>query len=92
MRLAAVLMLRAGGMLPRARAVLTTETAYPQQSTAWKGVPRELGPSAHCGWKEWLALVIGALMGAFVVGLAACYGSPFPHLPLIFPIPPLSNF
>lgn len=87
--LVAVFMLGVRGLLARARALPQTDTGYPQRSTIWKGVPRVPGPSTQYGWSELLALVVGAVMCAVVVGLVTRYGSSFPHLPLIFPIPPL---
>ncbi len=79
--LVAVFMLGVRGLLARARALPQTDTGYPQRSTIWN--------STQYGWSELLALVVGAVMCAVVVGLVTRYGSSFPHLPLIFPIPPL---
>jgi hypothetical protein len=87
--LVAVAMLGVRGLLSRARALPKIETEYPQQSTAWKGIPRVPGPSTQFGWRELLALVVGAVICAVVVGLVMRYGSSFPQLRLIFPTPPL---
>ena len=84
--LVVVVLLGVRGLGSRARAFLHTETAHPQRSPGWKGVPRVPGPSTPSGWREWCAYVGGAVMCAVVVALVMHYGSSFPPLRLSFPI------
>jgi hypothetical protein len=57
-----------------------------RMARVYTGVPR---PPSHCGWRELLALVVGAVVCAIVVVLLKRYGPTFPHLWLTGPMPPI---
>jgi hypothetical protein len=60
-----------------------------RESSMAQACTRVSRPPSYCGWRELLALVIGAVVCVLVVVLVKRYGPTFPQLWLTGPMPPM---